>query len=135
MGKKRKLVPLWTLALGFGDEGVVRAAFREAMTLLPISQAALAERLGVAQSTLSRWVSGKTSPTLDQMEAALEVMEESVREASARVDRSRRAIEAVREGLRLSKKYGKKRNDALFEDFKKTIDVLATIREELEEQS
>ena len=81
-------VPAWFTALGQTARGDrVYDFFLEILKALPMTSAELAAALDVSQATVCRWSSGRSQPSLEQMEAALVVMRARLDVMGDRVDR------------------------------------------------
>lgn len=55
-------IPSWWLAVGADNAERLEELFVQVMQDLPMSQAQLAGRIGVDQSTVARWARGRTTP-------------------------------------------------------------------------
>ncbi|UCC84807.1 MAG: helix-turn-helix transcriptional regulator [Gemmatimonadota bacterium] len=78
-------IPKWWLVTGQDEAEAVEVLFRYILTNLPMTHAELAEEIGVAQSTVTRWARGDTHPSFDDMARA-------VRAASNRVEQVRNTM-------------------------------------------
>jgi len=88
-------IPRWQLAVGSTPSLAVEMEFKAVLNDLPMSHSALAEKLDIAQSTVSRWARGKTSPSLEQMVRTIDAVKDRLEELSERTDKAGRVIEAV----------------------------------------
>jgi transcriptional regulator with XRE-family HTH domain len=96
------------------DQGMAMSMiFRELMADLPMSHTELAEKLGVAQPTVSRWARGKTEPNLDLMVSTVEAVSERLAEQTKRAERARDVLAAVRRLMAAKGSARRKASDAL----------------------
>ena len=74
-------IPRWHLAvLGAADPAEIRDLFSGLLKHMPMTTTDLASRMGVNQSTVSRWSAGQARPPLKEMvRAARIIAEETVR--------------------------------------------------------
>ena len=96
-------IPDWWFGLRPEHRRAIYTLFQAVLRDLPMSHSALAHKVGVNQSTVSRWASGQTQPSLEHMVAAVEAVGERLAQLHERVDRTGRAlhaVEAVREAVR-----------------------------------
>jgi transcriptional regulator with XRE-family HTH domain len=109
----RVSVPDWWYDIGADQGQAVSGIFREVMADLPMTYTELAEKLGVAQSTVNRWARGQTDPDLGTMVRAVEAVTERLAAQTERADRARDVLAAV-EGVMASRR-GRVRRDAIDE--------------------
>ena len=89
-----------------GSEAVTEA-FRAVVKDLPMTHTALAEELGVAQSTVSRWVKGSHDTELEQMIAVVDTVSEHLDQLQERVDRARQLLDGAQAIVEADKRYSK----------------------------
>ena len=77
--------------------------FKDLLSDLPMPQDQLAAALQVDQSTVSRWVSGKSLPSTEQMREMVRLVQAHIAEIQGRMDRTNEFLDALdasrREGL------------------------------------
>lgn len=96
-------VPVWFAALGQTARGDrVYQYFNEILKGLPMTSAELAAALDVSQPTVSRWTSGHTQPSLEQMEAALVVVRARLEAIGNRVDQGLELFELIDRAITVS---------------------------------
>ncbi len=98
---KQIVVPGWFVALDLDQQQGVWKVFQEALEVMPMTHTELARELGVAQSTVTRWVRGEVGPAPDKMKQALEVLARRSDEIEKRLDRAQRALRCVDEAVAL----------------------------------
>lgn len=85
MSKAR--IPSWWIDVGGRTAQEMEDLFHRVMANLPMRHEDLAGRLGVAQSTVTRWSKGQATPAPEKMKAAVEEvrqeLEEQLRRAAA----------------------------------------------------
>lgn len=89
-------VPSWFTVLGPSAQAEqLYAVFVDLLHHLPLNSSELARRLNVSQPAVSRWTSGASHPSLEQMEAAIELIYDTVREMMERASRVREVFALV----------------------------------------
>src|SRR5438445_7108758 len=89
-------VPGWMVAgVPFEDMKKTYAVFRKLLKSLPLSHSELAHKIGVDQSTVSRWARGGSRPTLKEMKAAISAIELRIEAVQQRVRHASEVVGAV----------------------------------------
>ena len=99
-----KRIPRWFIAVNREDAEAVTATVRALLQDLPMSHEELADRIGVAQSTVSRWAGG-TDPALDRYIAVVDAVAGRLAELQVRVERARKLLKAVEEAVEADDHY------------------------------
>ena len=95
--------PSWFTALGQTARGDrVYDFFNEVLKSLPMTSAELAAAIDVSQPTVSRWSSGHSQPSLEQMEAALVVVRARLEAIGDRVSRGLELFELIDRAVAIS---------------------------------
>jgi predicted transcriptional regulator len=98
-----RLVPSWFSAVGFAAQSDrLYDMFIDVLHNLPMSSSELARRLGVSQPAVSRWASGAAHPSLEQMEATLDIVEGCVAGMAERATRAREVFDLVDRAILVS---------------------------------
>ena len=96
-------VPSWFTAVGPAAHAErLYVLFIEVLHNLPISLSELALRLGVSQPAVSRWASGAAHPSLEQMEATINIVSACVSEMAERLTRAREVFALVDRAILVS---------------------------------
>ena len=67
-------VPSWWLAVDDTGPAEIEILFSAMLSQMPLTAADLASQMGVNQSTVSRWATGRASPSLKDMVRACEII-------------------------------------------------------------
>ena len=89
--------PSWLLHFRPDDHDKMRAMYRDFLADLPLSQTQLANALGVEQPTVSRWAAGKSTPSVEHMQAVVAVVESRLEEMQERMQMTRLVLDAARD--------------------------------------
>src|SRR5687768_15416179 len=89
-------VPVWRAVLPHRSDQIL-SAFRSALSSGVITHTELADALGVAQPTVTRWAQGQREPSLDQMCAVVEVIRERARSVSAQMEATAEVMQLTEE--------------------------------------
>jgi transcriptional regulator with XRE-family HTH domain len=87
--------PWWIVWVNPEDHGGLRRMFKALLSDLPMSQDQLAAALQVDQSTVSRWVSGKSLPSTKQMREMVRLVQAHIAEIQERMERTTRFLDAI----------------------------------------
>src|SRR5947209_7304515 len=87
--------PWWVVWVRPEDQGGLRRMFKDLLSDLPMSQEQLATALQVDQSTVSRWVSGKSLPSTKQMREMVRLVQAHIADIQGRMERTTRFLDAV----------------------------------------
>jgi len=101
----KQYVPAWWIHVG-EDAERVNDTFRSVLADASISQRELAERLGVYQSTISRWKSGERRPSLAEIGNVLRVVVEATAEKQRKAELAAQVVKEVLEAVRAGEQYG-----------------------------
>jgi transcriptional regulator with XRE-family HTH domain len=95
--------PWWVVSVKPEDHSGLRRMFKALLSDLPMSQDQLAAALQVDQSTVSRWVSGKSLPSTNQMREMVRFVQAHIGEIQKRMERTNDVLDALdasqRDGL------------------------------------
>ena len=93
-------IPRWLIDVGPEGQEVVLGRLAALFEHLPMRQDTLAKRTDVKPSTVSRWASGKTKPSLQRMQRIAEV-------TSTYLEESQQILVELQEALELVDQAGK----------------------------
>ena len=111
--------PWWALWLDPREGVSMRQAVRELLSDLPLSQQELAAEIGVDPSTVSRWVAGRTVPSLPELRAVLQVLQSRLARLRAQVEWGGQLLDA------LDVVMGKRRGGSRQQAHKKVHELMA----------
>lgn len=98
-----KRVPSWFTVLRGPSQGQhLYDVFADVLHNLPMTSTELARRLDISQPAISRWASGAAHPSLEQMEATLEVVSERLAEIRKITERAAEAFALLDRAVLLS---------------------------------
>jgi DNA-binding XRE family transcriptional regulator len=92
-------IPPWWLALRVDDIEAVYKVFRDLLKRSAVSHDELAKKLGVNESTVSRWAMENSSPSLEQTKQIVALLEARAARVPVRVRRTRHLLDAIDEAV------------------------------------